>query len=206
MAYREIRAFAWVALLAGAAFVVPGPAMQAQEPPLRPQGMDALAARATFSTNFTFDKTMLDAASQTMPDGLRPVIAKLRSISVHTFRFSAPGMYDTGDLDAVRAQYSGHGWTHWAKGAANDRTAAIPRGPDAGSEKAAGVGSPDPMRTDVWVRMNHADFDGVVVLAANGRNVNLVVVDGAISPLDLLHLRGHFGIPRFSADSVPDAQ
>jgi hypothetical protein len=27
-----------------------------------------------------------------------------------------------------------------------------------------------------------------------------VVIDGIISPLDLLHLRGHFGIPRFGGD------
>jgi hypothetical protein len=27
-----------------------------------------------------------------------------------------------------------------------------------------------------------------------------------ISPLDLLHLRGHFGIPRFSGDDMEDAR
>jgi hypothetical protein len=30
--------------------------------------------------------------------------------------------------------------------------------------------------------------------------VNLVAFDGTISPLDLLHLRGHFGIPQFDGD------
>jgi hypothetical protein len=30
-------------------------------------------------------------------------------------------------------------------------------------------------------------------------------VNGTLSPLDLLHLRGHFGIPRFSGDGwTPD--
>ena len=204
MAFRRIRAFVGAALLAGAAFVFSGVALQAQQTSLAPRGMDALEANATFSTSFTFNKSMLDAASQNMPEDLRPLVAKLRSVTVHTFRYSAPGMYSAADLDAVRAQYSGNGWTHWrsqqhvggagapvAPGTSGDPNAAAM--PDAGP----GVQRPaDPLRTDVWVRMDHADFDGIVLLVANERNVNVVVVDGMISPLDLLHLRGHFGIPR----------
>jgi hypothetical protein len=57
----------------------------------------------------------------------------------------------------------------------------------------------DPTRTDVWARMDHGNFDGVVLLVANEHNINVVVVDGMISPLDLLHLRGHFGIPQFES-------
>lgn len=170
------------------------PAVRAQETNLAPRGMDALAANATFSTSFTFNRSMLDAASQSMPDDLRPLVAKLRSISVHTFRFSAPGMYTPSDLDAVRAQYSGDGWTHWRPQhphrAPNAAGASVDPGPD------PGMASPDPLRTDVWVRMNHENVDGVVLLVANERSVNVIVVDGMIDPLELLHLRGHLGIPR----------
>jgi hypothetical protein len=58
----------------------------------------------------------------------------------------------------------------------------------------------DPMRTEMWVKMNHSNVDGIVLLVANERNVNMIVIDGMISPIDLLHLRGHFGIPRFHGD------
>jgi hypothetical protein len=34
--------------------------------------------------------------------------------------------------------------------------------------------------------------------------VTLVTVAGNLSPVDLLHLRGHFGIPRFDGDGVSD--
>lgn len=197
-----------VALLAAAGFFL-SPGLRAQEAPLNPQGMGALAAHATFSTDFTFSKAMLDAASQNMPDDLRPVIAKLRSITVHTFRYSAPGMYDAADLDAVRAQFSGNGWSHLAKGVGNGQAAAAMQSPPATPNDRNAAGAPvaraqpgDPVRTDVWVRMDHTNFDGIVLLVANQRNVNLVVVDGTISPLDLLHLRGHFGIPRFSGDDL----
>jgi len=178
-----------VAALLAVAALLCIPVARAQETSLAPRGMDALAANATFSTGFTFNRSMLDAASQNMPDDLRPLVAKLRSISVHTFRFSQPGMYTAADLDAVRAQYSGEGWTHWRK-QPRATGASVDPGPD------AAMASPDPLRTDVWVRMNHANVDGVVLLVANQRSVNVIVVDGSIDPLELLHLRGHLGIPR----------
>src|ERR1700683_1976899 len=86
--------------------------VRAQEAPapLAPQ-LDALAARATLHSDMTFDESMLHAASQIMPDEDRPIIAKLHSITVHNFKYSAVG-YDPAALEAVRAQYSGHGWNH----------------------------------------------------------------------------------------------
>ena len=172
--------------------------IRAQQGPLVPQGMDALAARATFHTDMTFDESMLRAASQIMPDEDRPIIAKLHSITVHNFRYSASGLYDPAALEAVRAQYR-DGWTHLvtkqthppAQPVASTMT-------DASGAPIAGVPVKpfDPTRTDVWVRMDHTNFAGVVLLVANERNVNLIVIDGMISPIDLLHLRGHFGIPK----------
>lgn len=203
MEYRRIRVLLGAALLAGAAFVFSGPALRAQEGNLAPRGMDALAANATFSTSFTFNKAMLQSASQNMPDDLRPIVAKLNSITVHTFRYSAPGMYNPVDLDAVRAEFSGHGWTHWraqkhAGEAGMQGAPAVPGDPNAAGAPDAGQGYPvpDPLRTDVWVRMDHQNVHGIVLLVANEKNINLVVVDGTIDPLELLHLRGHFGIPR----------
>jgi hypothetical protein len=159
--------------------------------------MDALAADATFSTSFTFNRSMLESARQNMPEDLQPLVAKLRSITVHTYRYSAPGMYHAAELDAVRAQFSGEGWTHWrAEKHANAQAAVPGASMDAGAGPDMAYGSPDPLRTDVWVRMKHSNVDGVVLLVANERNVNVIVVDGMIDPLELLHLRGHLGIPR----------
>jgi hypothetical protein len=41
---------------------------------------------------------------------------------------------------------------------------------------------------------------GAVVLFQSPTNLNLIAFSGNLSPLDLLHLRGHFGIPRFPGD------
>jgi hypothetical protein len=42
----------------------------------------------------------------------------------------------------------------------------------------------------------------MVLLVAGEKNLNLVAINGELSPLDLLHLRGHFGIPKFSGDDL----
>lgn len=180
MLFRRLTLFA-------AAVLLSVPLVRAQDTNFVPQGMDALAAHASFHTDFTFDKSMLQAAGQLMSDEDQRILAELRSISVHSFRYPAPGLYDAASLEAVRAQYGNHGWHHLVTRQAHAETE-------------------DPTRTDLWVRMAHGNVDGMVLLVANERNVNLVTVDGTLSPLDLLHLRGHFGIPRFQGDDFEDAR
>ncbi len=45
---------------------------------------------------------------------------------------------------------------------------------------------------------------GAVVLAETPKSLTLVTVAGNLSPVDLMHLRGHFGIPRLDADDFRD--
>ena len=149
-----------------------------------PRGMEALGQRATFHTDFTFDKSMLDMANNFVGDEeTRQAIAKLRGISVHSYKFSAPGLYSPSDLDRVRTQYHDRGWKHLVTSRSY-------------------VASPTQAQTDVWVRFDHAQVEGMVLLVANQTNLNLVAINGTLSPLDLLHLRGKFGIPRFSGDDL----
>jgi Domain of unknown function (DUF4252) len=149
-----------------------------------PQGMDSLGHHASFHTDFTFDKSMLDMASNFVGDDeTRRVVAKLRGISVHTYRYPAPDLYDAGALNAVRAQYNDRGWKHMVTSQSHAATA-------------------HPGRTDVWIRFENGNVEGMVLLVAGQTNLNLVAVNGTLSPLDLLHLRGHFGIPRFDGDDL----
>jgi hypothetical protein len=41
-----------------------------------------------------------------------------------------------------------------------------------------------------------------VILGETAKSVTLVTVKGDISPADLLHLRGHFGIPKFDSNGA----
>ena len=81
-----------------------------QQQPLSwiPQGFETLGQRAAFHTDFTFDRSMLQLAGYFIGDAdqeTRNAIAKLNGISVHSYHFAAPGLYDPAALDLIRRQY-----------------------------------------------------------------------------------------------------
>lgn len=52
------------------------------------------------------------------------------------------------------------------------------------------------VETDLWVRFDNGVVSDIAVLFAGEKRLNFVAVSGSISPLDILHLSGHFGIPK----------
>lgn len=175
-----------------------------------PEGMNALSSRASFHTDFTFDKQMLGLASGfTGDEETQRIAAKLRSISVHLFSYSQPGLYDPAALNAVREEYSARGWQHLSTRRSRSEK---PHPGRTDLDEPRQNAPAEPGRTDVWIRMDHGNVEGMVLLLANSKNVDLIVVNGTLSPLDLLHLRGHFGIPPAKNDGfggshlVPDSR
>ena len=157
-----------------------------QQQPLSgvPQGFEVLGQRAAFHTDFTFDRSMLQMASYFIGDNdpdARAAIAKLNGISVHSYHFAAPGLYDPAQLDLIRRQYESAGWRHLV--AAHNKNDPYSTG-----------------QTDLWINLAHMDVTGMMVLVSGSKDLNLIALDGDLSTVDLLHLRGHFGIPRFSGD------
>jgi len=65
------------------------------------------------------------------------------------------------------------------------------------SDKTGGQGV-----TDLWVRLENNAISNVAILAARANEVSFVVVSGSISPVDLSHLGGHFGIPKIEGGVV----
>jgi hypothetical protein len=45
----------------------------------------------------------------------------------------------------------------------------------------------------------------MVILLSDAQNFDLIALTGNLSPVDLLHLRGHFGIPKFDGDHLVPA-
>ncbi len=176
-------------LMLASPFAVQGQSVQPvthQQRPLSwvPQGFEVLGKRAAFHTDFTFDRSMLQLAGYFMGDAdqqTRNAIAKLDGISVHSYHFAAPGLYNPAALEVIRREYDHAGWKHLVT--------------------ARGKGDPfNPGQTDLWINFANMNVTGMMVLFTGPRDLNLIALNGAISPLDLLHLRGHFGIPRFSGD------
>lgn len=142
-----------------------------------PRGIEALGQSASSKTNFTFDHSMLVFASKLDPDNddLRRVIAGVNGISVQRYHFPGPGQYDPGTLSSVTDEYRAAGWKRVMSN----------------HDKGGGPGA-----TDLWVRLENNVISNVAVLLARPNEVSFIAVSGSISPLDLSHLGGHFGIPK----------
>jgi len=178
----------------------------ASQPDWIPAGVEQLGKTAAFHTDFTFDRSMLQMASGLIDGGdadTRNAIAKLNGVTVHLYRYAQPGMYDVRQLDAIRQQYKDAGWKHLVS--TQSQTAASAGAPYAPPTAPGPYAVGAEGHTDLFIKMQGVDVMGMVVVQASPRNLNVVALTGDLSPLDLLHLRGHFGIPKFSGDGFAPA-
>ncbi len=163
---------------------------QAQMPQVgfTPQALDVLRQNASSKTEFTLDHSMLVFASKLDQDNddLRRVIAGVNGVAVHSFHFPQAWMYDPQLIDSVKEEYHAAGWKQLVN--KRDRDG-------------------DPGVSDVWIRFENNAISNIAMLFARRNEVSFVEVSGSISPLDLSHLGGHFGIPKIEGGvKVPNTR
>lgn len=143
-----------------------------------PQGVEALRAGCASKVEFNLDHGMVMLASKLDSDNqdFRRVIAGVSGVSVHSFRYPGrPWMYDEEAVNSVAQEYQAAGWMRLMNRHSKDG---------------------GPGESELWVRMEHNAVSQVAILLARSNEVNFIVVSGSISPVDLFHLSGHFGIPK----------
>ena len=77
-------------------------------------------------------------------------------------------------MDAVNRQYRDAGWQHLV------------------NQHKGNNGT----QTDLWIRLDQSAIRDVAVLLVGATQVSFVSASGSVTPLDLLRLSGHFGIPK----------
>jgi hypothetical protein len=159
-----------------------------------PPELAALGARAEVKNNFVLDRTMLGAAAALLPDSetdARQSIRKLDGIAVHIYRFHDYDQIDPQQVVLLRQAYHTRGWKHLV-------TSAVTGAP-------VHSGTTD-RTTDLWLMVDGVSVRGGTLLQVTPRSVSLVTFAGDLNPIDLLRLRGHFGIPNFNGDKFQDAR
>ncbi len=154
-----------------------------------PPALTELSLQATVKNSFTLDRTLLGVAAGMVPDTDEPTrhaINRLDGVSVHLLRFGPAGIADEREVEAIRDSYHLRGWKHLVTTSTH------------GGKFHNGT-------TDVWFVLDGINVRGAVVLAETPKSLTLVTVAGNLSPIDVLHLRGHFGIPRLEADEFKEA-
>ncbi len=145
--------------------------------------LDYLSSRATETVNVTLDQSMLQLASGFLskddPDEMevKKLISKLKGVYVRSFEFEKEGEYKSSDVEAVRAQLKTSDWSRIVD--------------------VKGKGE----KTEIYLQKNGDKIGGLVVLAAEPKELTIVHIDGPINPEDLSRLGGHMGIPEISKKS-----
>jgi hypothetical protein len=167
-------------LLAGAAGLV------AQQPVGAADILQTLSSEHATHTAITFDRDMLQTADGFMDLGT----AALNSITVENYRYSDRAFYIPENMAALNNLYTQAGWKHLVNEHASPRDNTTPSKP----------------LIDLWLHYSGTQINYVTVLIRAPRQMSVIEVSGSLRPLDLVHLSGHFGIPKVDPDAVMGAE
>ena len=144
-----------------------------------PVDLDKLAAKASETTEVTLNGRTLQLAAKFMNDEgdeeARNIVKKLKGIYVRSFEFDSPGQYSEADVELLRSQLKSPIW-----------------------EKVVNVHSKrDGENAEIYFKTDSSDqIAGLVVIAADPKELTIVHIDGPLDPSDLDKIGGDFGVPR----------
>jgi hypothetical protein len=158
-------------------------------PPGISDSVNALADQPATHTGVIFDRNELQIAQSILQQGgldADRAAAALESLSFDTYRYKEPAFYTPETMAQILDSFHRAGWKHLVNGNQTPGNSAQPR----------------TMITDVWLHFTGPDIDHVTVLVRATRELTMIQAAGDMRPLDLLHLSGHFGIPKVDPSAV----
>jgi hypothetical protein len=155
-----------------------------------PPDVEKLSGKAKETVEVNMDGYMLRWASKFLsaedPEEkqVRRLVANLQGIYVRCFEFDKEGEYSASDVEGLRSQVRSPGWS-----------------------KVVGVRSEtDGDNVDVFFKVEDDKMAGIVIIAAEPRELTFVSIVGPIEVDQLAELGGQFGIPRLNRKSLSKAQ
>ena len=155
------------------------PSAGAPQPPGVAEAFSDLTSQPSTHSSFTLDRDLLSSFLGNQP-------AEIHSVTVTNYHYQERAFYVPEALAALRAAYGAAGWKHLIEANVSPREEASPEKPI----------------TDLWFHFHGAEIDDIAVLIRAPRQMNVINVSGMLRPLDLVHLGGHFGIPRVDPDAI----
>lgn len=147
--------------------------------------LDKLAGKAKTSVNVTFDEDKLKFVSAFLSSdepnqsAAKNLIGGLKAINVRVFEFDTPGQFAAADLDAIRSQLKGPGWSKLIEAKDRDESA------------------------EIYMFSKGKEFGGLTIIAAEKRELAVVNIVGPVDLKTLGSLGGRFGIPKDLGLSLP---
>ena len=164
----KLPSFLTVAVFAGSL------CLAAQSDDLAPLNWDKLASHAKERVEVNLEGPMLAMASHFFPDGdsdsaaLKRIVGKLKGVHIHCFEFAERDQYSAAELNDLYAQLRAPEW----------QQIVTSKSPSSGED------------TRIYLKTRDGAIQGVVIVSAEPRELNVVSVVGSISPEDVGSLRG----------------
>lgn len=159
-------------------------AAHAQDAKIPLERFDHLANKAEETVEVALDERLLQLAAKFLNSKdptqakIKETIAGLKGVYVRVFKFGKQGEYDVKKLDSLRTQLRAPGWQKIV-GVRNNR------GGD---------------NVDVHLLRHNDNIAGLVIIAADPRELTLVNIVGMVDLEKLSQLQGQLGIPKFDFD------
>jgi hypothetical protein len=149
----------------------------------------SLADQPASHTAFSFDRSELQIAQNLLTSGgldANRAAAALTGISVDNYRYPRPAFYTPEAMASIINGFHTAGWKHLVNA----------------NQTPANTAQPHSTVTDLWLHFVGPDITGVTVLTRSPRDMSVVQITCELRPLDLVHLSGHFGIPKIDPNAV----
>ena len=169
-----------LALLVALPFVV-----QAQDSRLQLASLDHLTAKANQTVDVNIDERLMKVAARflnekdTDEQQVKKLVEGLKGIYVRSFEFDTAGQYTPADLDAIRTQLRGPGWT-----------------------RLVNVLSRKEGNLEVYLLFNGDQVGGLAVLHSDEKELTVVNIVGPVNLDRLADLEGQLGVPELGIEKT----
>lgn len=156
---------------------------QAQDSRIQTSSLDHLAAKASQTVDVNVDERLMKMAAKLFSDQdadereVKKLVAGLKGIYVKSFEFDSDGQYTVADLESIRTQLRGPGWT-----------------------KLVNVTSKKDGNLEVYLLFNGDNVAGLAVLHSDDRELTVVNIVGPVDLDKLAQLEGQFGVPELGIE------
>lgn len=159
-------------------------AAKAQDSRIQTTSLDHLAAKASQSVDVNVDERLMKMAAKVFSDQdvderkVKKLVEGLKGIYVRSFEFDAAGQYTAADLESIRTQLTGPGWTRMVN-----------------------VTSKKEGNLEVYLLFVGEQVNGLAVLHNDEKELTVVNIVGLVDLDKLAQLEGQFGVPELGVET-----
>ena len=164
--------------------VAPTLVAKAQDSRIQTASLDHLAAKASQSVDVNVDERLMRMAAKVFSDQdvderkVKKLVENLKGIYVRSFEFDTSGQYTAADLESIRTQLKGPGWTRMVN-----------------------VTSKKDGNLEVYLLFHGEQVNGLAVLHSDEKELTVVNIVGPVDLDKLAQLEGQFGVPELGIET-----